>query len=115
MNYWIRTIGFAMVQTAINTMVSFWIATVHARFKWEHPGGRGCEVAHLYWDYSWWYLAAIALQVIVLTIFAIKRWDRTYALTTYIGYTLLILWVGSAFIAMELPWIPYVNLLGAHY
>lgn len=115
MNYLIRTIGFGMVQTAAGVVIAFWIEVAHARFKFEHPDGQGSALSNLCWNYSWWYLAVVALLLISLVISARRKWSSAYSFTTSVGYTLLVLWFGFALIAMELCQIPYVNLRGVHY
>ncbi len=68
-----------------------------------------------YWDYSWVGIVVAAILGLALFVFHIKKRGTLYEATFYFGIWLLVVWSGIALIAMELPFVPWFDLRGAHY
>ena len=112
---WSRTFGFATTQVTTAALIQIWCSLVQHRFRYFHPHEWGKGLSSLYWDYAWTYSAfAVVLSVVVVAL-QCKRRSLAYEVVVRTGYLLLILWVGWAVIAMEVPFTPWVDLRGEHY
>ena len=112
---WARTIGFVATQLSAGVLIQLWCSAVHDRFKHFHPEGHGRALPNFYWDYSWTYpVLAVVLSGLLMGCHSSRR-ERAYDLLIPFGYWLLVVWVGFALIAMEISFVPFLNLRGENW
>jgi hypothetical protein len=75
----------------------------------------GPRIAHFFWDYSWIGIAAAVVLALTLIVSHAKRWEGFYDATYYFGLWFVVLWFGAALVAMEVAFVPWFDLRGAHY
>jgi hypothetical protein len=114
-NNWPKTIGFGAVQVSAAALIYFWCQEVHFRFRVEHPGGQGAVLPNFFWAFSWVGIA-VALALTAILVFShVRKLGTLYETTYYFGIWLLVVWIGAALLAMEIAFVPTINLRGAHF
>ena len=115
MSSWPKTIGFAATLPSATWLIYSWCQVVRWHFQAEHPGSQGGYLCKFYWDFSWiGIVTAVALSLMLVVLHVRKR-GTLYEVTYYFSIWLLVVWSGIALIAMELPFVPWFDLHGAHY
>ncbi len=112
---WPRTISFGAIQITAGLSIHVWCQSVHDRFQFFHPGGDGRLLSNFYWNYAWVYIAfGVLLLALALTWHRLKR-HTLYEVTVHFGYWALVVWAGVALIAMDVSFLPGLNLNGLDY
>jgi hypothetical protein len=96
-----KTIGFGAILLTASTSIRAWCRLVRVHFEYVHRGGVGTLYANFYWDYSWLGIAASVLLFGMLVAWHVRKSERLYEVTYYIGIWLLVAWFGVALVAME--------------
>lgn len=112
---WARTWTFASTQITTAVLVHIYCTMVHHRFRYFHRDGFGRAIPNFYWDYAWGYLCLAVILSLLLVVLHARRRSLLYEWVMGVGYWLLLVWVGFALIAMEIPFTPITNLRGEWY
>jgi hypothetical protein len=112
---WPRTISFGAIQITAGLLISVWSRSVHLRFQFFHRGGDGRILSNFFWNYAWVYIAfGVLLLALALTWQRLKK-NALYESTLHFGYWALVVWTGVALIAMEVSFLPGLNINGLDY
>jgi hypothetical protein len=85
------------------------------RFKTEHPGAIGGYLANFYWHYSWVGIIVSGILSCLLVWLRFKKSLFVAEVVYYFGIWMLVVWCGIALVAMEQPFVPWLDLRGAHF
>jgi hypothetical protein len=110
-----KTIGFGAIQLSATTLIHSWCKVVHWRFEYDHPGGVGPVISHIYWNYSWVGIAVAAMLTGILVFSHIKKRSILYETTFYFGVWLLVVWFGFALVATDIAFLGWGDLRGRHF